>query len=389
MPDELAKKEEINLQFVQKTPEILQDIQITFQKAKLYYDTTILPMIVTPETIKTLTLTQDLMKKRKSESMDKRKPVTQLFDAIRTEFTNIESGYTLMVTEIQKKKDDYVNEQEKIRIETEKQEALKLEKEKEKAQVKADAMLDISTRFNNFIYLLKLAIQKKFLESLTLENYDLKTKEFEDYQIPYDFNIDKISAKQYRLCNSSEVDEIISKIDINSEIAAKKDDFIQSMSVFAIELKDKMLQKHNHLVEKSKADEAEKLRLEQLEKQREADQQEKLKKEKEVQEQKEKENIAIQKIVEENKAIVNTQATLFNAAPVASKPYYEITVKAPAGYMALIQFWYDKEGKSLSNDKIEKMNFGKIREFAEKWADKHDEKINSELIHYEQKFKSK
>lgn len=87
-------------------------------------------------------------------------------------------------------------------------------------------------------------------------------------------------------------------------------------------------------------------------------------------------------------AMVDTQSNLFQEAPKV-KESYNITLLNPAGYLQLVSFWFENEGKNLPNDKIENMTFGRIKSFCEKYAIKNDVTIESPLISYEPVYKAK
>jgi len=87
-------------------------------------------------------------------------------------------------------------------------------------------------------------------------------------------------------------------------------------------------------------------------------------------------------------AMVDTQADLFTEAPKV-KEGYNIKVLNPAGYLQLISFWFENEGKNLTNDKIESMSVTRIKAFCEKYAVKNDVTIESKLLVYEPVYKAK
>ena len=86
--------------------------------------------------------------------------------------------------------------------------------------------------------------------------------------------------------------------------------------------------------------------------------------------------------------MVDTQADLFTEAPKV-KEGYDIKVLNPAGYLQLISFWFENEGKNLTNDKIESMSITRIKAFCEKYAVKNDVTIESKLLVYEPVYKAK
>ena len=87
-------------------------------------------------------------------------------------------------------------------------------------------------------------------------------------------------------------------------------------------------------------------------------------------------------------AIINTQAQLFSDAP-KTKDSYQIEVLNRAGYGLIFQFWFEKEGRGLPAEKIEKKTIGQMKSFCESCAMKNDEKIVSPLLKYVEVYKAK
>jgi len=71
------------------------------------------------------------------------------------------------------------------------------------------------------------------------------------------------------------------------------------------------------------------------------------------------------------------------------KEGYSIQLKSSAGYLLLVQFWFEKEGKTLAIDKFEKMTFDRVKRFCEAYAIKNDEFLESPLLSYEPVYKAK
>jgi len=86
---------------------------------------------------------------------------------------------------------------------------------------------------------------------------------------------------------------------------------------------------------------------------------------------------------------------LFEAASEAVVPSsaqvknsLKIKVTNPAGYMQIFQVWFEREGKGLTGEQIEKKTIGQMVAFCEKTAMKDGEIINSTFIKYEEDFKA-
>jgi hypothetical protein len=61
---------------------------------------------------------------------------------------------------------------------------------------------------------------------------------------------------------------------------------------------------------------------------------------------------------------------------------YEIEVLDQRGYNLLVEFYFEKKGKTESIDKLDKKSLGSIRKFCERWAKKNNEKIISPFLNY-------
>ncbi len=65
---------------------------------------------------------------------------------------------------------------------------------------------------------------------------------------------------------------------------------------------------------------------------------------------------------------------------------YEIIVKAPAGWMLILNLWFQHEGGKLALDKFETKKLGSIKGWCEKHCYKTGEKISSPLIEYKETY---
>ncbi len=217
----------------------------------------------------------------------------------------------------------------------------------------------------------------------------------------------------------------------------------QEIQAYKVELADKLPSKLSELQEeKAKAEEAERERQEEIERQRLAEekrqqemaaaknkaakdalelQQKKEREEEEqrlkkLQEQAETERIAAEKEKQdreeaEKQRIINEQEDARKKAEEAieiekqgaitmnmfeqeaqlaevvdapeTRQGFEIKVSHAVGYTQLFAFWFEREGKNLGLDKLEKTSLGQIKAWCEKHAHKTDEKISSQFLKYE------
>ena len=97
---------------------------------------------------------------------------------------------------------------------------------------------------------------------------------------------------------------------------------------------------------------------------------------------------AVQAAGQSVNAMVDSQVDLFTEAPKV-KESYNIEVLNSGGYLQLVAFWFENEGKNLPCEKIESMTFGRIKTFCEKYAIKNDTIIDSKLLFYKPIYKAK
>ncbi len=68
---------------------------------------------------------------------------------------------------------------------------------------------------------------------------------------------------------------------------------------------------------------------------------------------------------------------------------YQITVNNPTGNMLIASVWFQNEGKLMSQDKIDRVTFERMRKFCEKHAMTTGKFIDSPFITYTEVFKAK
>lgn len=88
---------------------------------------------------------------------------------------------------------------------------------------------------------------------------------------------------------------------------------------------------------------------------------------------------------EKTEASLNTLFDQNYSAPAANvKKTLSIEVSNPAGYGQIFMFWFEREGKNLPNEKIEKKSIAQMKKFCEDIANKDGEIITSNFITYKE-----
>lgn len=322
---------------------------------------------------------------------DRRKPVTQMIDLIKKEFTSLESDLKSTVDKAQSQRNAYATEKMKIKQEEDRQAALRLAKEKEIIEYRKSCEIAVSSYFTECASKIKSQFLNDF-NSLTLDNIDKAG--FESTSSNFDTYFYKgveillpIGEEDAYYHLTNEERHSIKNEFIDADYSAQKAQFKAEIQSQLRELVDKIPSKKAELQTLALADAAETERLLKEKEAREKDEADRIAKEAENK-RKEAETAASVKAAGEQAAVlVDAQAGLFEAPKVVES--YEIKLTNIAGYLMLIQFWFEKEGKSLPQDKFEKFTFARAKAFCENYAKKNDEFIKNPTIIYEPKYKAK
>ena len=328
--------------------------------------------------------------KKTIDSMnERRKPFTQIVDAVKKQFTALESDLKPIMEEIQGYRNSYATQKMLAKQEADRIALLQLNKDKELIEIRKDFELAMSTFFNQCITGRKNDIITAFnlLTLETIENADADlfsaTTNFDQvYSLPTQLKIE--TRVQY--ASMEEVERIMGEV-LGVNYQTKKYEYTREITSCLKEYRDKLPSKKAELIEISKAGEEEKKRLEALAIKRQEE---------------EKALQATQQLEREKKAqeeaSINASAATAGAmidASVATsetpnvKEGYLITLKSTAGYLLLVQFWFEKEGKTMTSDKFEKVTFDRVKRFCEAYAAKNEEFIQSPLIEYQPIYKAK
>jgi len=321
-----------------------------------------------------------------------RKPVTQIIGEVSKMFTGLEAdidpkGKTTIPGAIQVKLDAFAAELARRKAEEERLAALKLAKEKAKIEVRADFEVKLNQHFVSYMQS-EIDALNRYWSGVTLETFDEVTNEILNFNIDLNENAlrnIKYSANTLHV-TPAEVTEIMEAV-----ITEKFPDFRNKYREAVHQRRDEITLVFNsrklELKEIASASEAEALRLRQIAEERErAEQAETLRKSQEM----------LDKANAQTEVAKNTAAveTLFDIAATVATPAVKIkeqisiNVNGPAGWMAVLAFYFEKEAKGMTSDQLEK-KFGFARKFAESYFDKHGEEIKSPYLTYTKTAKAK
>ena len=327
---------------------------------------------------------------------DARRPFTQIVDEVKKEFTTLEAdidpaGKSNIFFNIQRVRNVYVTD--KIAIQKKKDaEVLRLQNiEKEKIEIEKQVIIAINESFANYLSGVKRAMNNIF-EGMTLETVQAVRKTITATPMGLPKTIfDTFGVKEYwvNYLSQEEVKTIISNMKSESLFADLNDVCGIDLMEYRRELIEKIPSKQKELETIANAGIEEAARLEKEAKERQALETQRLQDEATKKVTDAAQNAAVEAAGKTFEATIATQAQLFGNEAPKTKDGYLIEVTHRAGYGLLFQFWFEKEGHSLSVDKIEKKTIGQMKTFCETYAIKNDEKIVSPLLKYTETYKAK
>jgi len=327
-----------------------------------------------------------LVKARKTLELinTERKPVTQLLDSIKKEFTTIEGDLDpkkpdSIVAKIQQRRNDYATAKMEAQKKKEEEDRRKGAIAHEKAETAAAIEVGLANYFGDY---LSACIQRLYdlYNGMALANFEEYHKLIANFSEVYPReHFEKFTTAVTTIYLRKE-DKIALKVQVvDGKFEEFTKQFQEKIRAEKIDLVSKLPSKKAELEEISKA----------TSEQAKAMQAARLKREEEDKERRAKERKEAEtKAVNEAKAKQDAakMQALFDAeqAEKVNRTGYEITVKHPAGFGLIFQLWYENEGKTLAIDQMEKKSLGQMKAFCEKLAHKTDEKLQSPYISYKE-----
>lgn len=381
---------------VNGAPEVLEKNTELVNKAVDYCNTLIMRAKtegMSPELDTILNKTLVRMRERKEEITNERTPLTQMFDKIRGVFTDLEKKLdpknpASVYSQIQVIRDDYAK---KLRDEAKEKEIelqRKLAKDKEAIDIKGAIEIQLRDNVINYQDAQK-AILIGIFNSLTLETFDAGMQSVSDFSnvLPYEI------LKVYRVNKNYHSDEELSGFVAMAKAALfdeLKTAFASNIEATKTELRDKSSGKKSELQAIAKADEAQKVALENQRKAREEED----RKRREAESLKAKDEATAKVEGAKQVSIANTlfdnqiakAEIVVESAPVRTG--YEITVLAATGYLNIVQTYFNNEGLSKKPDYLEKRTLGQMKKFCEELAHKSGQKIDSPFLVYAETIKT-
>lgn len=329
----------------------------------------------------------------KKEMEEARKPITQLFDQIKKEFTATENELDIRKSGtvpfiVQNHRNEYVKqieaEREKKRLEQE----LELNKQKERVDIATSVKTQLSAHVQDYIEKTKADLEKSF-NSITLEDFDVRSKKLKAYAPSY--TLSHFKAFKPVLFPKHLTAEAVKAI--TQEVIDSKDfDVIAGVvegdiNAFVRELIEKLPSLKNELERIATANAEEKKALEEARAKREAE--EKAKREADAAEaqRKKEEELKLQAEGEKADAIMDN-LELFDDKGPETRSGYNISILHQAGAVEIFQFWFEREGAKCTIEELERKSIGQMKTFCERAAHKDGEMISSKYLKYEAVYKA-
>ena len=328
---------------------------------------------------------------------ERRKPITQIFDKVRSFFTSQEKEIdpkdsTTIPGKLVVKRNEYAKYkyEEEQRRKKEAEQRARIETEKGNYQQTIENSL--LSYFNQYLSS-KVSELQAIFSNLTHENFDREVIGITVFQTDYPkSHFDKFSADSATYYISQETKKEIRRNILQGRYEQLAQQYKAKILNVKQDLIDRIPSKRNELAE------LEQLRLanaeaaakaEELRKQREIEATSKRMEEIKREEEAAKQEAAL-------KAQQSTIGSLFAGAaasvappPTNAKVKEKIVIVNLQGYLEVFQMWWLNEGKALPVEELEKI-FKKMITYCEKQANSKDQKhIESQFIRYEADVKAK
>lgn len=327
---------------------------------------------------------------------DRRKPVTQLFDRIRSGFTQLETAIDPKVAgtpanKAQKLRDQYARkkyeEEERRRREAERMAQV----ERDKASYLEACEKEIYGFFNQRT---NQAINRliSLNSSLTYSNFDEVSAQIDSFDCK--FPVKDISGYTFgvMLPSSLSMEEVkaIQKkaLDKGFALSEQYEFDVQSQKDSIMQL---LPSKYNELqaIERQKKVDAQVAAVREAEmKRKEKEEQERKEKERKAEEERKQQEEELKKSQESVESLFATTASTVSVPQKKVKVKKMVRVKNPKGYADLFNYWWIGEGQYLTKEELEKV-FKKQISFAEKAANQNNDFIKSENLEYVDEIKAK
>lgn len=328
---------------------------------------------------------------------ERRKPITQIFDRVRSFFTSQEKEIdpkdsTTIPGKLVAKRNEYAKfkyeEEQKRKKEAEQRARI----ETEKANYQQTIENNLLSYFNQYLSS-KVSELQGIFSNLTHKNFDREIIGITVFQTDYPkSHFDKFSADSATYYISQETKQEIRREVLEGKYEQYAQQYKAKIVSVKQDLTDRVPSKRKELAELEQlrlANAEEAAKAEELRKQREkeaaAKRMEELKKEEEAA----KQEAALKAQQSSIGSLFMEAAASIAPPPTNAKVKEKIVVLHQQGYLEIFQMWWINEGQTLPVEELEKI-FKKMITYCEKQANGKDQKhIESKFIRYEADVKAK
>lgn len=334
-------------------------------------------------------------KNAKKNINDKRSPVTKIFQDVSKLYINLENLLDVnksdtFASSIQTFRNELAGIKEAERKERERKLQREKKVEEEKVTVRTEIQKQIKEKYYKYIEIVKDKIFSLFID-LTLENWNKQVEELKDFDTKYPENhYTSIQTKvDYYYISDEQYNAIRDTQFAFDKYADFSGHFTKNIDTVKVDLIEKLPGKKKELeaINAANAEEAKKLKEKQAK--REAEEAEKARLEQEAQ----KTNAVIE--TESEDAVTKANLLFDMEAKNAEittenkvKKQYKIEITNPAGFLLIVSFYFQKEGNGKTVEVLGKKSLNSMVTFAEKYYDKHGEKVYSPHVIYKEVVKA-
>ena len=328
---------------------------------------------------------------------ERRKPITQIFDKVRSFFTSQEKEIdpkdsTTIPGKLVVKRNEYAKYKYEEEQRRKKEAEQRARIETEKANYQQTIENSLLSYFNQYLSS-KVSELQAIFSNLTHENFDREVIGITVFQTDYPkSHFDKFSADSATYYISQETKKEIRRNILQGRYEQLAQQYKAKILNVKQDLIDRIPSKRNELAELAQlrlANAEAAAKAEELRKQREIEATSKRMEEIKREEEAAKQEAAL-------KAQQSTIGSLFAGAaasvappPTNAKVKEKIVIVNLQGYLEVFQMWWLNEGKALPVEELEKI-FKKMITYCEKQANSKDQKhIESQFIRYEADVKAK
>jgi len=338
-------------------------------------------------------------RKAKEEMNEARKPVTQILDTIKSEFTASENALDVTKADsipfkLQQHRNAWVKKLKEEEEKKQREAEAKANVDREKIELKAQLETAISNHLNDALLQKKTSINSAF-NNITLENFEDKSNGLKAMEVNYPTGLlnnfaPVIKAKFLSAEDARNLtEEVFTKYRNTESTSQFATQWVNEITQLKNELVDKLPSKKSELETLKKASADEKLLLEKKAAERKEAEDKRMQEEAEKKKLEAQQKIDLEKVADETQVLFDKEAaTIMDGPEPETRSGYNIEVKHPIGYTQIFTLWFEKEGKNLPIDKIGNTKLDQMKKWCEKFAHKTGEKIESAYLVYNDEIKA-